>query len=45
MPKKFQIKLKPKGKQKQTHKITISVDFNTENVYALQTLRINQGRP
>ena len=34
--KKCQIKVKPKGMVKYTHKITISVNFNTKNFDALK---------
>ena len=36
MPQKCQIKLKPNGMVQLTHKITISVNFNTENFDALK---------
>ena len=42
MPQKCQIKLKPKGMVKLTHKITISVNFNTENFYALKRYESNE---
>ena len=35
MPQKCQIKFKLNGMLKQTHKITISVNFDTENFDAL----------
>ena len=45
MPQKCQIKLKPKGMVLKPHKITISVNFNTEKFDALKTLRINRRWP
>ena len=45
MPQKCQNKLKPKGMALETHNNTISVNFNTDNLDALKTLRINRSRP
>ena len=36
MPKNYRNKLKPKGMVYLTHKITISINFKTENVDALK---------
>ena len=44
MPQKCQKQAEVKRDGVLTHKITISVNFNTENFDALQTLRINRGR-
>ena len=40
-----QNKLKPKGMVKEPNKITILINFNTENFDALKPLRINRSRP
>ena len=45
MTKKYQKKLKPNVMVELTHQITISTVFNTKNLDALQTLRIDRSRP
>ena len=42
---KVQIQAKAKRDGVITHKITIKMNFNTENFDALKTLRINRSRP